>query len=182
MPVRARSTTPAIKDKVANLGFLLSTLSATPGAAGTLFMNPWYDYEIKSISALVRIAVPATTTAAFTVGYGAYTNQHGVLMPAVTNAFLAAAQCLDPNGIAAFGNGPAILQPGTLVFFPIPADNGMGNTVLPAGAPLVVAGAPSTSTGQIVLTVILRPKDWDRGDSSKRPWGASDHAFATYYK
>jgi hypothetical protein len=141
-------------------------------------MNPWYDFEIKSITALVRVVTQAAA-APFQLGYGDYTDQHGVIHAANLSFFLSTANCLDMTG-ASFSTG--ILPVGSLIVLPIPADNGQGSTVLPAGAPLVITGGSATNSGQVLVTVILRPKDWDRGDSSKRPWGASDHAYATYYK
>ncbi len=177
MPVRARNTTPAIKDQVARISYLAATVPTGVGAS--LFMNPWYDFEIKSITALVRVATTAGAIP-FTLGYGAYTNNRGVIVPENLTFFLKATDCIQANGSPL---GTTALPAGTLAVMPIPADNGLGATILPAGAPLVIGGANvAGNAGGLLVTVILRPKDWDRSDSSKRPWGASDDAFANYYK
>jgi hypothetical protein len=162
------------------MSFVLAPFAA--GAPVTLFFNPWYDYEIKSIVALVRTATGAvaTTGSPFTLGYGDYTDPYGTIQPANPTAFLTAANCLDHNGVA-FGSVAMIV--GTLSVIPVQSDpTGSGLNILRAGSPLIVGPPTVTNTGQILLNVVVRPKDLDRGDASKRPWGASDAAFANYYK
>jgi hypothetical protein len=177
MPVKSHNTVPAIKDRIINFPLTLGTIPT--GAAATLFMDLWYDYEIKSMAALVRVVTLAAPVA-FTLGYGSYTDPHGIVQPAVVNQFLPAANTLDANG-QAFST--AVLPVGSLhVFKLLPDPNGLGLNILRAGSPLVIAGPTVVNTGQITLNVVLRPKDLDRGDSSKRPWGASDEAYASYFK
>jgi hypothetical protein len=180
MPVRARSSVPSIKDRSVFLSFVLAPFPA--GAVSALFINPWYDYEIKSIAALVRVATGAVagTGSPFTLGYGDYTDSYGTIHPANPTAFLTAANCLDHNG-ALFGS--VALPLGVLNVIPVQHDpTGLGLNILRAGSPLIVGAPTVTNTGQVLLNVVVRPKDLDRGDASKRPWGASDAAYANYYK
>jgi hypothetical protein len=61
---------------------------------------------------------------------------------------------------------------------------GQGLNILRAGAPLIVAppATPGVNSGTVTLIVALRPKDKDRNDASKRPGGAADEGYGSYYK
>jgi hypothetical protein len=176
--IKARNVIPAIKDKIINFPMGLGGVVPT-GEKAILFMNPFYDYQIIAMGALVQVATQAVA-APFTLGYGAYTDIHGVLQPAVTNQFLTTANCLDVNG-QSFST--AILPVGTMNFFKIQADTlGQGLNILRAGAPLKVSSASVSNSGTVTIFVALRPRDKDRNDFSKRPGGASDEAYGSYYR
>jgi hypothetical protein len=151
------------------------------GEKAVLHLNPFYDYQVVAMGALVDVttaAVPATGSP-FSLGYGAYT-LHGVIQPAVTNQFLTTANCLDVNG-QPFSTQS--LPAGTLNMFNVQPDPlGQGLNILRAGAPLTVTSAAFTNAGTITLFVALRPKDKDRNDFSKRPGGSAYEGYASYYK
>lgn len=174
--IRSRNVIPALKDQVVNFPVGLGAIPT--GEKAVLFMNPFYDYQIVGMGALVDVVTQAAA-APFTLGYGAYT-LNGVIQPAAPTQFLTAANCLDVNG-QSFST--AILQPGTLNFFQIQPDSlGQGLNILRAGAPLTVAGGTVSNSGKVTIFVALRPKDKDRNDFSKRPGGAADEGYGTYFK
>jgi hypothetical protein len=177
--IRSRSVIPALKDQVKHMGMGLGSNIPT-AEKSVLFLNRFYDYQIVGMSAVVMVAT-ATTASQFTIGYGAYTDIHGVLQPLNATAFLPQANCVDQNGNP-FGS--VALPPGTLVVFPIQPDPlGQGLNILRAGAPLTVTTvAGAGTTGTIVLSVTLRPKDKDRNDYSKTPGGSAYEGYGTYYK
>lgn len=174
MPLKPNSVVPALKDKVINYNMPLSI-----AAPVLLFMDPVYDYDLKAVSALISV-VSQGAAAPFTLGFGTYTDHNGNVITTDTDFLLPAANCLDANG-QPFST--AILVLGSLHTITLQSDpHGLGLNILPAGAPLVVTGAGASNTGYAYLSIKLRPKQKDRGDSSKRPWGASDAAFATYLR
>jgi hypothetical protein len=177
MPTKPHNCVPSIKDKIITVPL---DLSAFPGVSQrVLFLNLFYDFEVKSIAALVTVVTTAVASP-FSIGFGTYTDIHGNIIPGVDNFYLTLANCVDVTG-QPFSTG--ILPVGTLCFFPSPVDpNGTGAKNLPMGAPLTVVGANTANTGEVVLNIAVRPKDKDRGDSSKRPSGAADDTWATYYK
>jgi len=175
--IRARNVIPALKDRIVNFPFPLGV--NLTGEKAVMFLNPFYDYQIVGMGALVDVATVATP-APFTLGYGAYTDIHGVLQQANLTQFLTAANCLDVNG-QPFST--QILPVGTLSYFTVQPDPlGQGLNILRAGSPLVIGTAAATNAGTVTVFVALRPKDKDRGDASKRPGGASDEGYASYYK
>jgi hypothetical protein len=175
--IKAHNVIPALKDRVVDFPMGLGAIPT--GEKAVLFMNPFYDYQLVGMGALVDV-VTLALAAPFALGTGPYTNSSGVIQAAVPTQFLTAANCLDIHG-QPFST--QILQPGTMQFFTVQPDpTGQGLNILRAGCPLVVSGALAANTGTITLFAVLRPKDKDRGDASKRPGGASDEAYATYYK
>lgn len=174
--IRSRNVVPAIKDRVVN--FPLGLAAIPTGEKAVLFLNPFYDFQVVGMGALVDVVTTAVASV-FTLGYGAYT-LHGVLQPAVLNQYLTAANCLDVNG-QPFST--AILQPGTLNLFTVQPDPlGQGLNILRAGAPLVVGGTSTANTGTVTLFVALRPKDKDHNDFSKTPGGSAYEGYGSYYK
>jgi hypothetical protein len=174
--IRSRNVIPALKDRVVNFPMKLSAIPT--GEAAVLFLNPFYDYQVVAMGALVDVVTTAVASP-FTLGYGAYT-LHGVIQPAVPNQFLTTANCLDVTG-QPFST--AILQPGTLNVFTIQPDTlGQGLNILRAGAPLIVGGTSTANTGTITLFVALRPKDKDHNDFSKTPGGSAYEGYSSYYK
>ena len=175
--IKPRNVVPSLKDRVTNFGMLLSTIPT--GQNSVLFLNPFYDYQIVSMGALVTTITQAVA-APFALGHGPYTDSSGVIQPANLTKFLTAAGCVDINGQPL---STAILPVGTMCFFAMQPDpTGAGLNILPAGAPLVVSGAAVSNSGTVILSVALRPKEKDRNDFTKRPGGAADQAYATYYK
>lgn len=174
--IRSRNVIPALKDRVVNFPMKLSAIPT--GEAAVLFLNPFYDYQIVAMGALIDVVTTAAPSP-FTLGYGAY-SLHGVIQPAVNNQFLQTGTCLDVNG-QPFST--AILPAGTLNMFAVQPDNlGQGLNILRAGAPLIVAGTSTGNTGTVTLFVALRPKDKDRNDFSKRPGGSAQEGYASYFK
>jgi hypothetical protein len=168
MPVRARSTVPAIKDR----SLIASAPSATPQ---NLFFNPWYDYQVVSVVALAQ-AVIAPGPIPFLLGYSDYTDSNGAAVPANHSAYLSATTCIDSTG-AIFGTNGLPLGGMSVILLQLDPQ-GLGLNIIRAGSALVLTGTGAN----ILINVIVRPKDLDRGDASKRPFGASDEAYATYYK
>lgn len=174
--IRSRNVIPALKDRIVNFPMVLSTIPT--GASAVLYLNPFYDYQIVAMGALVDVITQAVA-APFNLGYGAYTKA-GVIQPAVPTQFLAAANCLDVNG-QPFST--AILPVGTLNLFKIQPDPlGQGLNILRAGAPLTVSGAVAVNSGAVTIFVALRPKDKDHNDFSKTPGGSAYEGYGTYYK
>jgi hypothetical protein len=174
--IRSRNVIPALKDKIVNFPMGLGV--ALTGEKAVLFLNPFYDYQIVGMGALVDVATVALA-APFSLGYGAYT-LHGVVQPAVTTQFLTTANCLDVNG-QPFST--QVLPPGTMNFFTVQPDPlGQGLNILRAGAPLTVTSAAVVNAGTVTLFVALRPKDKDRNDFSKTPGGSAYEGYAAYYK
>ena len=172
--IRSRNVIPALKDKLVRIPMVLGT-PLVVGTASVPFCDPWYDYQVVRMAGVVDVV---TTAAAVTlkIGTGAYTDVHGTLQPANPTKFLdTTVTPYPPLPLAA-------MQPGTITFFPIQLDPlGQGLNILPAGAPLLITG-PSGGGGEITFVMALRPKDKDRNDVSKRPKGAADEGYGTYYK
>jgi hypothetical protein len=174
--VRSRNVIPALKDRIVNFPMGLGAIPT--GEKAVLFLNPFYDYQIVAMGAMVDVVTQAVA-APFTLGYGAYT-LHGVVQPAVPNQFLSATNCLDING-QPFST--QIMQPGTMSLIKIQPDPlGQGLNILRAGAPLIVAGAVAANSGTVTLFVALRPKDKDHNDFSKTPGGSAYEGYGSYYK
>jgi hypothetical protein len=174
--IRSRNVIPALKDRVVNFPMKLSAIPT--GEAAVMFLNPFYDYQIVGMGALVDVVTTAAASP-FTLGYGAYTKA-GVIQPAVNNQFLTTANCLDKNG-QPFST--QVLPAGTLNLFPVQSDPlGQGLNILRAGAPLIVAGTSTGNTGTLTVFVALRPKDKDHNDFSKTPGGSAYEGYGTYYK
>jgi hypothetical protein len=175
--IKAHNVIPALKDSVISFPMALGTIPT--GQNAVMFFNPFYDYQIVAMAALVTTTTQAAAVA-FKIGTGAYTDENGVVQAAIPEQFLPAANALDING-QPFST--QVLPAGTLQFFPIQPDpQGLGLNILRAGQTLVVSGPTVTNSGNIILSIALRPKDKDRNDFSKRPGGAADAAYATYYK
>jgi hypothetical protein len=174
--IRSRNVIPALKDRIVNFPMKLNAIPT--GENAILYLNPFYDYQIVAMGALVDVVTTAAPSV-FTLGYGAYT-KGGVVQAAVNNQFLTTANCLDKNG-QPFST--AVLPAGTINFFTVQPDPlGQGLNILRAGAPLIVAGTSSGNTGTLTVFVALRPKDKDHNDFSKTPGGSAYAGYGTYYK
>jgi hypothetical protein len=174
--IRSRNVIPALKDKIINFPMGLGAIPI--GEKAVLFVNPFYDYQIVAMGALVDVVTQAVA-APFTLGYGAY-SKAGVIQPANPTQFMTAVNCVDING-QPFST--QILQPGTMNFMKVQPDPlGQGLNILRAGSPLIVAGAVAANSGTVTVIVALRPKDKDHNDFSKRPGGSADEGYGTYYK
>ena len=173
--IRSRNVIPALKDKLVRVPMVLST-PLVVGTASVPFCDPWYDYQVVGMAGVVDVAT-GTTAVILKIGTGPYTDRHGVLQPINPTKFLDTTVTPYPPGTP-----PPALAVGTITFFPIQLDPlGQGLNILPAGAPLLITG-PSGGTGEITFVMALRPKDKDRNDISKRPKGAADEGYGTYYK
>lgn len=175
MAGKARNVVPALKDRRVSKFITLNAMPAVSGGSALMYVDPVYDLEVVRIQALVT---GATTAAAspFTLGYTAYTDSTGTIQPAAPAAFLPASLCLDGTG-QSFSTG--ILPVGTIIQFVPPSNASSTLTpILPAGSALILVGTSTANTGQIFVTVSLRPKDKQRGDASKRPGGSSDYPYS----
>jgi hypothetical protein len=172
--LKAHNAVPAIKDKKIQKFVDLSAMPAIAGGSALLFCDPAYDYEVVGISALVTVVTTAVASP-FALGASAYQNIAGTIVAVDLSRFLTTALCLDSAG-ASFSTG--ILALGSRHNFIAPgAPGGTGNPILYAGAALTLTGTNTANTGELLVTVTVRPKDKDRGDHSKRPGGASDAGY-----
>lgn len=176
MAIKARNAVPALKDRFLSKFIDLSAMPALAGGSALLFMSTEYDMEVVSLSAVVTVVTTAVASP-FHIGYAAFTDRYGIPVIADPSHFLTDALCRDANGqsfstqVLTVGSQHLLPAPGTI--------GGTGTPILPRGAPLTVIGTNTANTGEILLSVILRPKDKDRGDASKRPGGASDYPYSS---